>query len=174
VKLKKIAKIAEIISSVGIIVSLFYAAIQFSDNSKAIRSSNASNVVMSITSWYSELANNEQSSKIFYQFFIDPEELSPEERYQCVFNLHALLLNFQNAYYFDDEGSLDSKINKSISSVLNAVKSSKGFKYYWNMREESFAPEFKNYINSIISNKNLDINIDKLYERNFDFNEIEN
>ena len=42
------------------------------------------------------------------------------------------------------------------------------------MREESFAPEFKNYINSIISNKNLDINIDKLYERNFDFNEIEN
>ena len=40
--------------------------------------------------------------------------------------------------------------------------------------EESFAPEFKNYINSIISNKNLDINIDKLYERNFDFNEIEN
>ena len=129
---------------------------------------------MSITSWYSELANNEQSSKVFYQFFIDPEELSPEERYQCVFNLHALLLNFQNAYYFDDEGSLDSKINKSISSVLNAVKSSKGFEYYWSMREESFAPEFKNYINSIISNKNLDINIDKLYERNFDFNEIEN
>lgn len=173
-KLDKFAKIAEIISSVGIVVSLFYAAIQFNENSKAIRSSNASNVVMSITSWYSELANNEQSSKIFYQFFIDPEELSPEERYQCVFNLHALLLNFQNAYYFDDEGSFDSKINKSISSVLNAVKSSKGFKYYWNMREESFAPEFKNYINSIISNKNLDINIDKLYERNFDFNEIKN
>ena len=63
--------------------------------------------------------------RFFYQFFIDPEELSPEERYQCVFNLHALLLNFQNAYYFDDEGSFDSKINKSISSVLN-VKSSKG------------------------------------------------
>ena len=54
------------------------------------------------------------------------------------------------------------------------MKSSKGFEYYWNMREESFAPEFKNYINSIISNKNLDINIDKLYERNFDFNEIKN
>ena len=33
------------------------------------------------------------------------------------------------------------------------------------MREESFAPEFQNYINSIISNKNLDININKLYER---------
>lgn len=73
------------------------------DNSKAIRSSNASDLVMSITSWYSELANNEQSSKIYYQFFIDPEELKPEERFQCVLNLHALLLNFQNAYYFDND-----------------------------------------------------------------------
>ena len=68
------------------------------DNSKAIRSSNASDLVMSITSWYSELANNEQSSKIYYQFFIDPEELRPEERFQCVLNLHALLLNFQKLF----------------------------------------------------------------------------
>ena len=171
-KLNKIAKLAEIISSIGIIISLVYAAIQFRDNSKAIRSSNASDLVMSITSWYSELANNEQSSKIYYQFFIDPEELRPEERFQCVLNLHALLLNFQNAYYFDNEGSLDSRINMSIANIMKAAKSSKGFEYYWSMREESFAPEFKNYINSFISNENIDTNMDKLYERNFDFSKI--
>ena len=35
-KLEKFAKIAEIISSVGIVVSLFYAAIQFNENSKLV------------------------------------------------------------------------------------------------------------------------------------------
>jgi len=39
-KLNKIAKLAEIISSIGILISLVYAVIQFRDNSKAIRSSN--------------------------------------------------------------------------------------------------------------------------------------
>ena len=140
-KLKNLSKIAEIVSSAGIIISLLYASIQFKENSKAIRSSNANQIISSITTWYSELANDEQSSQIYYQFFIDPEILTPEERFQCVLNLHALILNFQNAYYFNEDGTIDSRINKSIASIMKAAKDSKGFKYYWGMREESFAPD---------------------------------
>ena len=83
-KLKKLSKIAEIISSLGIIISIIYAAFQFNENTKALRSSNANNIISSITNWYAELANNKQSSEIYYQFFIDPEVLSSEEKFQCV------------------------------------------------------------------------------------------
>jgi len=164
-KLKKLSKIAEIVGSVGIIISLLYAAIQFRENAKAIRSSNANQTVFSITTWYSELANNEQSSDIYYQFFIDPEILTPEERFQCVLNLHALMLNFQNAYYFDDDGTLDSRINNSIASIMKAAKDSKGFQYYWEMREESFAPEFMSYVNSFLEDKTIQTNMNKIYDR---------
>ena len=61
-KLKKLSKIAEIISSLGIIISIIYAAFQFNENTKALRSSNANNIISSITNWYAELANNKQSS----------------------------------------------------------------------------------------------------------------
>ncbi len=164
-KLKKLSKIAEIVGSAGIIISLLYAAIQFRENAKAIRSSNANQTVFSITTWYSELANDEQSSHIYYQFFIDPEPLTPEERFQCVLNLHALMLNFQNAYYFDDDGTLDSRINNSIASIMKAAKDSKGFQYYWSMREESFAPEFMSYVNSFLEDTSIQTNMDKIYDR---------
>ena len=171
-KLKNLSKIAEIVSSASIIISLLYASIQFKENSKAIRSSNANQIISSITTWYSELANNEQSSQIYYQFFIDPEILTPEERFQCVLNLHALLLNFQNAYYFNEDGIIDSRINKSIASIMKAAKESKGFKYYWGMREESFAPEFVNYVNSFLKDKTIETKMDEIYKRGIDLNKI--
>lgn len=166
-KLKKLSKIAEIISSLGIIISIFYAAFQFNENTKALRSSNANNIISSITNWYAELANNKQSSEIYYQFFIDPEVLSSEEKFQCVLNLHALMLNFQNAYYFDEDETIDSRINNSVANIMNAAKDSKGFKYYWNMREESFAIEFKNYVNSFL-NKKIETKMNKIYQREND------
>ena len=171
-KLKNLSKIAEIIGSAGIIISLLYASIQFKENSKAIRSSNANQIISSITTWYSELANNEQSSKIYYQFFIDPKILSPEERFQCVLNLHALILNFQNAYYFDKDGTIDSRINKSIASIMKAAKDSKGFKYYWDMRKESFAPEFVSYVNTFLEDKTIETKMNEIYERDDDLNKI--
>ena len=160
-KLKKLSEIVEIISSVGIIISIVYATFQFNENTKALRSSNANNIVSSITNWYAELANNEQSSQIYYQFFIDPEVLTSEEKFQCVLNLHALMLNFQNAYYFDEDDTIDSRINNSISNIMNAAEDSKGFKLYRDMREESFAKEFRNFVNSYLYSK-IETKMDKI------------
>lgn len=41
------------------------------------------------------------------------------------------------------------------------------------MREESFAPEFKDYINSFINNSATQTKMDQLYERSYDFNQIQ-
>ena len=171
-KLKKLSEIVEIISSVGIIISIVYATFQFNENTKAIRSSNANNIVSSITNWYAELANNEQSSQIYYQFFIDPEVLTSEEKFQCVLNLHALMLNFQNAYYFDEDDTIDSRINNSISNIMNAAEDSKGFKLYRDMREESFAKEFRNFVNTYLNSK-IETKMDKIYQRENDENKIQ-
>ena len=75
------------------------------------------------------------------------------------------MLNFQNAYYFDDDGTLDSRINNSIASIMKAAKDSKGFQYYWEMRKESFAPEFMSYVNSFLEDKTIQTNMNKIYDR---------
>ena len=59
-------------------------------------------------------------------------------------------------------------INKSIASIMKAAKESKGFKYYWGMREESFAPEFVNYVNSFLKDKTIETKMDKIYKRDID------
>ena len=73
------------------------------------------------------------------------------------------MLNFQNAYYFDEDETIDSRINNSIANIMNAAKDSEGFKYYWGMREESFASEFKNYVNSFLDKK-IETNMNKIYQ----------
>ena len=82
------------------------------------------------------------------------------------------MLNFQNAYYFDEDDTIDSRINNSISNIMNAAKDSKGFKLYWGMREESFAKEFRNFVNTYLNSK-IETKMDKIYQRENDENKIQ-
>ena len=79
------------------------------------------------------------------------------------------MLNFQNAYYFDEDDTIDSRINNSISNIMNAAEDSKGFKLYRDMREESFAKEFRNFVNYYLNSK-IETKMDKIYQRENDEN----
>ena len=55
---------------------------------------------------------------------------------------------------------------------MNAAKDSKGFKLYWGMREESFAKEFRNFVNTYLNSK-IETKMDKIYQRENDENKIQ-
>ena len=40
------------------------------------------------------------------------------------------------------------------------------------MREESFAPEFVNYVNSFLKDKTIETKMDEIYKRDIDLNKI--
>ena len=155
-RLQKISIITEIVGAIAIVISLIFVGIQFTENTKITKSATAASTVATISSWYIEMGNNQQSSSLFLNFMADPESLTPEERFQVIINLHGLFLTFQNSYYLSQQGTLDSHIQTSITKAAVGVKDQPGFRLFWKLRRELFFPEFQKHIDEIV---NTDIEI---------------
>lgn len=155
-RLQKISIITEIVGAVAIVISLIFVGIQFTENTKATKSATAASTVATISSWYTEMGNNQQSSSLFYNFMADPESLTSEERLQVLINLHGLFLTFQNSFYLSQQGTLDPHIQESITKAAVGVKDQPGFRLFWKLRRELFFPEFQKHIDEIV---NTDIDI---------------
>ena len=64
--LDKVVKIAEIIGSLGIVISLIFVSIQYQNNSLALQTSTANSVNANIADWYTAFFENAEASSIKY------------------------------------------------------------------------------------------------------------
>ena len=149
-RLQKWALIAEVMGGIAIIISLIFVGIQFRENTRATRSATANDANALTSSWYMELGNNEQSSRLFYRFISDFDSLAPEEKFQMVMKLHSALLSFQNSFYLAEEGTLDPRIRDTINEAIVVIKDTPGWHYYWENRRPLFFPEFQNFIDELM------------------------
>ena len=149
-RFEKISVITEIVGAVAIVISLIFVGVQFTENTRATKSATAASTVATISSWYTEMGNNEHSSSLFYNFMADPDSLTSEERFQVIISLHGLFLSFQNSFYLNQQGTLDSHIQESITKAAIGVKDQPGFRLFWKLRRELFFPEFQKHIDNIV------------------------
>jgi hypothetical protein len=147
--LEKWALIAEIVGSVAIVISLIFVGVQLRANTSATRSATASAASSATTAWYNAMGTSAQASALFFNFFNDPDALSPEERLQAVFVVHGALVNFQTSFMLANEGTLDSQIKDAILEAIVVVKDKPGFKYYWEQRRAFFYEEFQEYVEQL-------------------------
>ncbi|HCR30302.1 MAG TPA: hypothetical protein DIV79_09830 [Opitutae bacterium] len=63
-RLQRISIITEIVGAVAIVISLIFVGIQFIENTKATKSATAASTVATISSWYTKMGNNQQSSSL--------------------------------------------------------------------------------------------------------------
>ncbi len=151
-RLKELALLAEILGGIAILISLTFVGMQFKENAKATRSANASATIATLADWYNDIGNNSESSELFYNFMADPDVLTPQQRFQAVMHLHGLFVIFQNSFYLTKEGTLDSEMQNSLTSVILGGKDQPGFRFYWEKRKSYFYNEFRDYVEDLIVN----------------------
>ena len=166
-KLKNIALIAEIFGGIAILISLIFVGIQFKENTKATRSATATATISTMASWYADIGNNQQSSELFYKLLATPDSIPKEQRIQAIYNLHSMFLTFQNSYFLVKEGTLDVRIQESLTVVISGVKNQPGMLYYWKTRKSIFFEEFQAYVDEILhSSDQVSEGIYKTFENN--------
>ncbi len=161
-KLKNLALIAEIFGGIAILITLIFVGFQFRENTKATRSATATATIASMSSWYSNLGNNQQSSVLFWKFLTAPDSVSQEQRLQPIFNLHATFLLLQNSYLLVQDGTLDGRIQNSLAEAIKGVRNQPGMLLYWKLRRSIFMEEFQIYMDEILQST------DKVPESIFD------
>ena len=148
---KRKLTLVEMMGGVGVILSLIFVGIQIRENNRATMSAMASASVDSISAWYFEIGNDDQSSALLYQYLANPSSLSPEQKFQAAMNLHGLFLIFQNTYYLVNEGTLEQSILHSLTEAIVGVKEQPGFLLFWKQRRSIFLEGFQEYVDSLVA-----------------------
>jgi len=145
--------LVEILGGMGLILSLIFVGIQIRENNRATMSAMASASVDSISTWYVEIGNEDQSSALFYQYLANPSSLSPEQKFQAAMNLHGLFLIFQNTYYLANEGTLEKRILHSLTEAIAGVKAQPGLLLFWKQRKSLFLKGFQEHVDLILTSE---------------------
>ena len=149
-KLSEAASWAEIVSAVGLIISLVYVGIQVTDHTSATRSETASNANSEFIDFYNLVSSDADLADIWLRGIRNPESLTDIEAVRFVFVLHTVMLQFQNNFYLVEEGTLDPRMLDAINSTLGTIRGTPGFEFYWVNRKSLFFPEYQAYIESLM------------------------
>jgi hypothetical protein len=150
VKLSEAASWAEIVSALGIVISLIYVGIQVTDNTSAIRSETASNASTEFIDWYKHVSDDPELMDVWLRGVTSPETLDEQQSLRFVFLLHIVMLQFQNNYYLVEEGTLDKKMLSAINNTLATIRGTPGFELYWSLRRELFYPEYQSFVEQLM------------------------
>lgn len=149
-KLSEAAQLAEIVSAVGLVISLIYVGVQVTDNTSATRSAMASSASTEFTDWYEHLSSDPVLMDVWLRGVTAPETLDEQQQLRFVFLLHIVMLQFQNNYYLVEEGTLDQKMLASINNTLATIRGTPGFEFYWPLRRELFFPEYRAFVEALM------------------------
>jgi hypothetical protein len=147
--LEQLANLAEVLGILVVGITLIFLTVQTRQSARATRSAAAIESSSMVTAWYRSVGTSEQTSRLFLEALANPDDRTPEEWLQFVFMFHGLLLAFQNSFYLAREGTLDERINESLTQVILGVKEQPGFQRYWQQRRALFFAEFQEHIDAI-------------------------
>jgi len=147
-RLEKTAAIAEIISSVAIVVTLAYLAIQTQQNTSAINASALQALFSSGQQELEFLASNPDIELMYRK-----QSLSAEESVRLFLSLVYVMRGKEHTWIQFDNGVIDRVSLDSLNSPIPAILSSRRARMFWeSVGQEEFEPGFVAYVNRMIEN----------------------
>jgi hypothetical protein len=144
----KWSAIAEILSSVAIIITLGYLAIQTQQNSAAILASTRHQMLSADLQINSDAINNPSISISMWK-----EDLTTEEKVQLQYWLINLVRSREHQWFQLRDGLLDDELWQSYLSGLSATLSTPRTRAWWeNVKYEWFDHEFVGVVSDLLSN----------------------
>lgn len=150
-KLSEMARVAEIIGALAVVISLVYVGVQVNDSASAVRSAAANDATVALQSWYLQIGSNQQTSNLFFRAITSEEALSDPEEFQFLMMLHAAFLAFQNSYLLAEEGTIDPELREAITSAILGVKDLPGMSRYWRQRKSYLHADFAVYVDELLT-----------------------
>jgi hypothetical protein len=149
--LQPVRRVVEAAATLSLLVSLVILIMELSANERAIRSATASDVALSLSSYYTDLGLEAVGGSVFRKGMMDPDSLTEEEMADFLYLIHGGMLLYQNAFVLGQEGTLDNSLQAVTLGTLSAVINQPGFRLYWEQRQSAFTFSFREYIKSLES-----------------------
>ena len=148
-KLEKAAPLAEIISSVAIVATLIYLAIQTNQTNSALEATSRQATLMADMTMISALVSNPEVGGNLQKSLY---ELTDAEAVQLGNTFAALMRSREFAWLqFQNEILDEATFESYLETLLRWISDYEVCRYYWDMWSELTNPAFARYVNDRLS-----------------------
>ena len=141
--------VAEVIGSIGVILSLIYLAKEVKRGAKNLRTSMRDSTFHSLMEWNYFIMSDPDLAWVFQQGCENIESLGVKERARYVHVMYSFFKMFENIYLHYSDKSIDNSVWEHNRKILESYVVTKGAQHYWNKRKAIFDPQFQMYFDKI-------------------------
>jgi hypothetical protein len=156
VELQDLANLGEFISSVAVILSLVYLAIQVRQNTASIRTENFARALERISAMQSVLFENGELARLQAQGVLDPSTLTREERLQLTWWLSEAFGAFEFMFHQAESGALPDEVWGRWSATTAWWASFPGVQAWWQARPTPFSQSFTSFVDALVRDGGFD------------------
>jgi hypothetical protein len=149
---ESIGAIAELISGIGVIATLFYLASQIRRYTKATYAETYQRFTESMNSTNQLIASDEGLSSLVAQLDSnDFEDYTPEERVRLSQVLTCHFRALESLYYHRSEGAATERAWKSQAGLIEEVVKFRAVRTWWPLTASIFDEDFRKFVEQSIS-----------------------
>lgn len=153
--LNELGNIGEFISSIGVVISLIYLALQIRKNTETERMSTYQSVVSDFGSLNRTMSTSPELSSLYIKAMDDFGALDSDEKARISQLFFATFHYFENMYYQHKKGYLEEDVWRGWKRLMLTYYAEPGFKTWWSIRRDVFSESFGEFL----ATTDLDVHI---------------
>jgi hypothetical protein len=144
-----LSAIGELVSALGVIISLIYLARQIRDSSQSTRASMRDSVLRQQHEWTCLISASENAPYVCAKGSNDFFSLTEVERAQYLFIMFGMTKMFENMYLHYCDGLIEHEVWIRNRAMLASYVSQPGGKFYVESRLAAYDPRFQQVLREI-------------------------
>ena len=144
----ELGSVGDFISSIAVIVSLVYLAIQIKKGTEAARTSTYQSVVSDFATLNGTMAADPELSILFVNGMEDFDALDSAEKARISQVFFAVFHFFENMFYQYRKGYLEDEVWLGWKRLMLTYYARPGFQTWWSLRRDVFSESFAAFLES--------------------------
>jgi hypothetical protein len=141
--------VAQLVSSLGVVASLWYLAVQVHRSTRVTKLAAQDAAAAALREVTRPFAVDPDSSKLWGRGLEHLESLSPEEKARFFHFAFQFLKAMETIHHHYINGIMEEEIWRGWRNLYTHYLSSPGLDYYWQRRQNLFSDRFQEFVASI-------------------------
>ena len=143
-----IGAIAELVSGLGVILTLAFVALQIRHNSQAVQNETLAALNATMTANIMVFAQSSELSKILRSGLANFDSLSQVDKFRFQLGISTTLRNYETAFSSWRAGMLEKQAWRGMEATLLQFFESEGVRNYWAANSHTYNEAFRAHLQS--------------------------
>ena len=141
--------VAQLISSVGVVVSLWYLATQVHRNTRITKLAAQDAATTALREVTRPFAENPEVGRLWGKGLEDLESLTPDEKARFFHSAFQFLKAMETIHFHYIYGLMEEQVWRGWRNLYEHYLASPGLIYYWQLRHDLFSDRFQQFVASL-------------------------